>query len=214
MPTQPEPEALWCAWWWLGCTFLDLELVEPVAAEALTDDQVVVASIEGQQLDVREQPLRGDSVEGWLQQDDVVAVRSVDGNTDRDAVGVSSDRPLVTEFAPVNRAFAGCGSSSSSSVSLVLLDAASSTATFGDQVTFSVSTSVSTKWVVANCYQGGRVVYSETRGFFPSYPWGQTFTLGPTGYWTSGAADCTAELFTTSRKGNVTLATSSFTVDA
>ncbi len=107
----------------------------------------------------------------------------------------------------------GGGGSTSSSVSLVVLDPAAG-ASFGKQVTFSVTTSVYSKWVVANCYQGGRLVYSETRGFFPEYPWGQTFTLGPTGYWTGGGATCTADLVTTSRRGNVTLATTSFDVAA
>jgi hypothetical protein len=106
------------------------------------------------------------------------------------------------------------GSSSSSSVKLVLLDPTSTVASFGDQVTFSVSTSYATKWVVAKCYQAGRMVYSETRGFYPEYPWGQTFTLGPTGYWTGGAANCTADLITTSRTKQVTLATTSFNVVA
>ncbi len=49
-----------------------------------------------------------------------------------------------------------------------------------------------------------------------STPWpgAQVFTLGPTYYWTSGAADCTASLLITVRTKNSTYSTLSFHVNA
>jgi hypothetical protein len=105
------------------------------------------------------------------------------------------------------------GPSTGSSVSLAVLDPAATSASFGDQVTFTVSTSVSTTWVNAKCFQAGALVYSETHGFYPSYPWGQTYTLGPTSLWQGGGADCSAELYTLDRRQRqVTLATTTFSV--
>jgi hypothetical protein len=93
-----------CARRRLGAPFLDVEFAQPVAGETDPDDRVVVAAIERQQLDVVEQSVGGDSVEGGFEEADVVAVRAVDGDSDRDAVRVCSDGPLVAEFGPVNRA--------------------------------------------------------------------------------------------------------------
>ncbi|HET8651114.1 MAG TPA: hypothetical protein VFM13_00925 [Gaiellaceae bacterium] len=58
-----------------------------------------------------------------------------------------------------------------------------------------MSTTATTRpWVNANCYQNGRLVYSQWRGFFDEYRSGQVLTLGPTASWTSGDADCRADL--------------------
>ena len=71
----------------------------------------------------------------------------------------------------------------------------------GDRVTFNVSTTATASpWVNVNCYQGGTFVYGEWHGFFASYLYGQTYTLGPTRMWQSGGADCTADLV--SKEGN------------
>jgi hypothetical protein len=81
----------------------------------------------------------------------------------------------------------------------------------GDQVTFTLSTSATFPYVKVECYQGS-LVYSQTHGFFPTYPWGQTYQLGPTSKWTAGSASCKATLFTTSGTKTSTLGTTSFTV--
>jgi hypothetical protein len=107
---------------------------------------------------------------------------------------------------------AGGATSGGGSVSLVLLDPASTGPKFGDQVTFAVSTSYSTKWVAARCSQNGTLVYTENHGFFPDYPWGQTYTLGPTSLWNGGAASCSAELYTMSGTKKISLASTSFNV--
>lgn len=66
---------------------------------------------------------------------------------------------------------------------------------FGDVVTFAVSTSKTDKpWLDVKCFQGGTLVYEQIVGEFPSYPEPHSFTLGPTRMWTGGAADGTAEL--------------------
>jgi hypothetical protein len=75
---------------------------------------------------------------------------------------------------------------------------------YGDTVTFSVSTSASPyPSVVTNCSQNGTVVYTHSGGFYPTYPWpwAQNFTLSSTA-WTSGAADCTAQLYYQNNKGS------------
>jgi hypothetical protein len=103
------------------------------------------------------------------------------------------------------------GGSTSSSISLVLLNGATE-AHFGAHVTFRVSTTATTgPWVNVNCYQNGALVYSQWHGFYPSYIWGQVFTLGPTPSWQSGAADCTARLVKLRSNGRQSLlATTSF----
>ena len=105
----------------------------------------------------------------------------------------------------------GGGSTGAGSISLVPLYAHLGGPAIGDQVTFSISTSSAYPYVRVNCYQSS-LVYSQTLGFFPSYPWGQTYQLGPTPSWTSGPASCTATLFAMSGTKTVTLASTSFSV--
>jgi len=83
----------------------------------------------------------------------------------------------------------------------------------GQHVTFNVTTSATASpFVSLNCYQGGVWVYTASAGFFAAYPWSQVFTLASTS-WMSGAADCTALLYST-KDGTrtTTLATTSFHV--
>ena len=68
-------------------------------------------------------------------------------------------------------------------------------------------------WVVARCYQNGTLVYEQANGIFAT-SLNQIFTLGPTGYWTGGAADCTAYLQNWSTSKHTTLATLNFHVYA
>jgi len=122
---------------------------------------------------------------------------------------------LATSIVPV-AATASAGKSSTS-ISLVLFSApalGTSRPSFGDQVTFNVSTTATdTPWVDARCYQGGTLVYEQWAGFYAGYPAGQTFTLGPTQMWTGGAANCTARLVEWTSKGtDKTLASVGFNV--
>ena len=106
----------------------------------------------------------------------------------------------------------------SSSITLVMLNASLTESTsgprLGDQVTFAVSTTATNRpWVNANCYQNGRLVYSQWRGFFDGYRSGQIFTLGPTPSWTSGDADCRADLVNRDNFRNRILASTTFHVE-
>ena len=93
------------------------------------------------------------------------------------------------------------GSTGGISGPFMVTDTNSPGLSLGDRVTFNVSTTATASpWVNVNCYQGGTFVYGEWHGFFASYLYGQTYTLGPTRMWQSGGADCTADLV--SKDGN------------
>lgn len=71
----------------------------------------------------------------------------------------------------------------------------------GDVIDFSVSVTGSSRqymtekpFVQLYCYQDGVHVYAASVGYFPSYPWWQTFTLSSQA-WPSGAASCEATLY-------------------
>jgi hypothetical protein len=122
---------------------------------------------------------------------------------------------LVVVFASVPSALAGKGGghggrSGTSSIRLVLLNSTDGVAHYGQQVTFDVSASFQ-PWVNLTCSQNGTLVYNSWAGFFPSYDNGQTFTLS-SGWWTGGAADCTANLSEWTSKDIITRATTSFHV--
>jgi hypothetical protein len=122
----------------------------------------------------------------------------------------------VAALAMTGSAFAG---KSSSSLSLVVLSSGTSLATatvqpsYGGQITFDVSTTETDRpQVNVRCYQGGIFVYDAWRGFWPGYYTDSNFTLS-SGYWTSGAADCTARLVSYSSNGREkTLASVAFHV--
>ena len=126
-------------------------------------------------------------------------------------------------FASVPAALAGRGgkpgggggsTSSSGSFSLVLLNSSDGLPHWGQNVTFTVSTSVSQPFVGLQCFKSGTLVYSASAGFFPDYPWSQIYPLA-SGTWSSGAADCTATLYAYSSTGKKsTLGTMSFHVYA
>jgi hypothetical protein len=114
------------------------------------------------------------------------------------------------------------GGSSTSSITLVVLGGSSirtaSTSDqkvyFGDNVTFNVSTNATDRpYVLVECTQAGILVYQYALGFYPSFPLGQTFTMGPTRMWQSGDADCEGSLVTWTNGGKMkTLASVPFHV--
>ena len=83
----------------------------------------------------------------------------------------------------------------------------------GDTISFNVSTTATDKpWVKLNCSQGGSWVYTSSAGFFAAYAWAPNFTLSST-MWSSGAADCTATLYSVGSNGKISnLKTLAFTV--
>lgn len=87
---------------------------------------------------------------------------------------------------------------------------------WGDQVTFTVSTSVTENPQVSlKCSQNGVVVLNGSAGFGANDPWSwaQVFTLA-TSAWAGGAADCTATLYYYNGRSFSTLATIGFPVGA
>jgi hypothetical protein len=107
----------------------------------------------------------------------------------------------------------GNNTSGTGTISLVPLTASTDGLVhYGQKVTFAVS-GTAYPWVVAKCYQNGTLVYEQANGIFAT-SLNQIFTLGPTGYWTGGAADCTASLENWSTSKHTTLATMNFHVEA
>jgi hypothetical protein len=126
---------------------------------------------------------------------------------------------LVTASAAL--AAAGGGkSSSSSSISLQLMAAptaaGSSSPSYGQDVTFNVSTNATNQpFVDLKCSQNGTLVYQQWQSWWNGP---QSFNLGGTTAWQGGAADCTAYLEnwdSYSKNGKITvLASTGFQVNA
>jgi hypothetical protein len=109
------------------------------------------------------------------------------------------------------------GGGGSSSISVVVVSSPHNDGLphYGGQLTFTVSTTATSRpFVALACYQGGTMVYSMSAGFFPEYPFMTTYTL-QSDYWTGGAANCTATgyYFTSNGRENV-FATKTFTAEA
>lgn len=126
----------------------------------------------------------------------------------------------VSALVLAGAAFAGKPSGSSSITGPYLVTAAptgspvtaASTTTphFGDTVTFDISTQAGNPFVNLTCHGNG-IGYNSWAAFWPTHG---SFILS-SGGWTSGAADCTADLvmYVNSSKYKV-LASTSFHVDA
>lgn len=112
----------------------------------------------------------------------------------------------------------GGGGGGSSSLSLVVSTDANSNGlpNWNDTITYNVSTSATSgPQVSTQCVQNGVVVLSGNAAFYAGNPFAYMDWLKLTsGAWTGGAADCTARMYSSTRKGTTTLATLSFHVDA
>ena len=85
-------------------------------------------------------------------------------------------------------------------------------ANWGDSVTYALSTTATLyPYVATSCYQGRTQVLGGSAGFFDSYPWpsAQVVPL-KSQLWTSGAADCTATLYSNDGGNRTNLKTISF----
>jgi hypothetical protein len=108
----------------------------------------------------------------------------------------------------------GTGGSSTISQPVMVTDRGTPGLSYGDTVTFNVSTTVPYPSVQLACYRNGGLIFDQIAGFFPGYMWSKNYTLQSSS-WSSGGANCTATLYYTTRNGtNATLATSSFAVSA
>jgi hypothetical protein len=118
------------------------------------------------------------------------------------AAGVLACLVLTTVAAPV---MAGRvrAPSTSSTLSLVMLDGTDATANRGERAAFNVSTTATTRpFVGVRCYQGGNFVLDGYTGYFDGYLYDPWVTLDSP-YWDPQAsADCTARLFYYDRRGN------------
>jgi hypothetical protein len=85
----------------------------------------------------------------------------------------------------------------------------------GDHVTFNVTSNAQYYFVKLDCSQSGVWVYEQTNGFYVGWAWGHDYGLGSMN-WASGAADCTALLYSSNADGSnqQTLATTTFHVAA
>jgi hypothetical protein len=88
-------------------------------------------------------------------------------------------------------------------------------ANWGDSVTYTVSTTATLyPYVSTSCYQGTTQVLGGSAGFFASYPWPSAQVIPLTSMlWTSGAADCTATLYSNDGGNRTNLKTISFHVN-
>ena len=102
---------------------------------------------------------------------------------------------LVASVVPSTVTAKGRPGDGTSSLALVLLNSTDGLPHWGQQVTFSVSTTATDKPMVSlKCYQGAALVYAFQAGFYPDYPWTKLATLRSNS-WTGGAADCDARLY-------------------
>jgi hypothetical protein len=98
---------------------------------------------------------------------------------------------------------------------VMVTDNGTSGLSYGDVITFNVTSSASYYFVELDCYQSTTLVYASTVGFYAGWPWSRNYTLQSAG-WTGGAANCSARLYSALSDGSnqQTLATQSFNVGA
>jgi len=106
----------------------------------------------------------------------------------------------------------GGGTTTGDTVTLVPLYTHAGGPVIGDMVTFSIKTSQPYPYVRVKCNQGSTLVYTDTNGFYASYPWDQNYQLGPTSLWSSGSASCRADLYYTSGTKIIVTASTTFSV--
>jgi hypothetical protein len=83
---------------------------------------------------------------------------------------------------------------------------------YGDAITFSVTDTATYYGVRVVCSQNGVQVWTQTQGFYPGWMWGTTYWLTG-GSWTSGAANCTATLFSQNADGTNTQTQATMTLN-
>ena len=98
---------------------------------------------------------------------------------------------------------------------VMVTDTGTSGLSYGDTVTFSVTSNATYYDVELDCSQNGTVVFQQVVGFGSGWTWSQNYTL-KSGAWTGGAASCTAVLFAANADGSnrQNLASLSFAVGA
>jgi hypothetical protein len=115
--------------------------------------------------------------------------------------------------APAFAGGKGTVASSGNSLSVVNVSVPGATPSYGQTITFKVTSTSSSPYVQLNCSQNSVVVYQHQAGFYAGYPWPNTYVLS-SNYWTSGSANCTATLEHNGHNRVVVDATLAFTVNA
>jgi hypothetical protein len=111
-----------------------------------------------------------------------------------------------------NRGGGGKPGGGTGSLTMVPMDGATE-AHFGARVTFEVSTTATPyPYVHLMCYQNGALVGEGRQGFFPTALGNEWFSLGPTPSWQGGAAECTANLEQSTKRGWSVLGSTQFSV--
>ena len=111
----------------------------------------------------------------------------------------------------------GGGTTGSGTITLKMVtDANNDGPNWGDQITYDiVQTATTEPRVETLCYQNNEMVLDAVTGFYDSYPfpWTQIIAL-KSQKWTSGAADCTTQLYSWNGWARTTIGTTSFHVSA
>jgi len=119
---------------------------------------------------------------------------------------------LLSGIAEAGKGGGHVTTTGSGSLSQVLLDSTDGLAHFGQHATYTLTTTLTYPYVNQKCYVNGVLVSNDWRGFFPGSLSTQTFTLGGSQLWQSGAADCTAYLVFQTQKGWSSVASTGFHV--
>lgn len=97
----------------------------------------------------------------------------------------------------------------SGTLSLVVLDSVDGLAHYGGNITFNVSTTLTSPYVDLQCFQNGTMVAEGWEGFFVGALSDRVFWLYSP-QWLGGAADCTAYLSYQTKRGWQRVASTSF----
>jgi hypothetical protein len=115
--------------------------------------------------------------------------------------GVASQNNDGTDALEQEARSGGKRSKDTGSFTLRNVDPTDLVVNFGDAVTFDVQSTATWPMVQMRCFQGSTLVFLQGVGFYGGYPFTQIFTLE--GYlWPSGAASCTAELYSANSDGS------------
>ena len=132
------------------------------------------------------------------------------------AIGLVAGSALAAKPAASGKH--GGGTGGTGTVVLVLVNDVNGngSADHGDSITYTVSTSATVyPYVSTQCSQSGTLVLSTSAGWFASYAWPGARTVPlATDAWTSGAASCTARLYSMDSGSPSVLATITFAVGA
>jgi hypothetical protein len=105
------------------------------------------------------------------------------------------------------------GGSGGVSAPIMVTDVGTAGVSYGDTVTFTVTTTASQPYVQLKCFQNGTMVAQGWGGYFAGSLNGQDFVLSSPS-WTSGAADCTAYLVVYTSRGSSVIGSTSFHASA